>query len=187
MVVLSVGLETPQETIDQIRNEAGPEPNHFLQTAALTPVATSIPGIYGCGVVSGTQGYSPVGHGGQRRRLRRRPAILRRSATPWSRRKSVAQATTGGRRTAPDRGLCLRLRHQYRRRGPGPGGGRICQEPCPMWNMWKKTCLPVPRTPRTRSKEVIRDNRLNRIVVAACTPRTHEPLFQETLVECGSE
>ncbi len=29
--------------------------------------------------------------------------------------------------------------------------------------------------------EKIRDNRLNRVVVAACTPRTHEPLFQETL------
>jgi heterodisulfide reductase subunit A len=27
----------------------------------------------------------------------------------------------------------------------------------------------------------IRENRLNRVVVAACTPRTHEPLFQETL------
>jgi heterodisulfide reductase subunit A len=29
--------------------------------------------------------------------------------------------------------------------------------------------------------EKIRENRLNRVVVAACTPRTHEPLFQETL------
>jgi heterodisulfide reductase subunit A2 len=27
----------------------------------------------------------------------------------------------------------------------------------------------------------IKENRLNRVVVAACTPRTHEPLFQETL------
>jgi heterodisulfide reductase subunit A len=31
--------------------------------------------------------------------------------------------------------------------------------------------------------ERIREHRLNRIVVAACTPRTHEPLFQETLKE----
>ncbi len=29
--------------------------------------------------------------------------------------------------------------------------------------------------------EVIKEQKLNRIVVAACTPRTHEPLFQETL------
>ncbi|MFP4629991.1 MAG: FAD-dependent oxidoreductase, partial [Desulfohalobiaceae bacterium] len=31
----------------------------------------------------------------------------------------------------------------------------------------------------------IRENRLNRIVIAACTPRTHEPLFQDTLKEAG--
>ena len=33
--------------------------------------------------------------------------------------------------------------------------------------------------------QVIRANNLNRIVVAACTPKTHEPLFQETLVNAG--
>jgi heterodisulfide reductase subunit A len=33
--------------------------------------------------------------------------------------------------------------------------------------------------------KVITENRLNRIVVAACTPKTHEPLFQETLVAAG--
>ncbi len=31
----------------------------------------------------------------------------------------------------------------------------------------------------------ILEHRLNRIVVAACTPRTHEPLFQDTLREAG--
>jgi len=31
----------------------------------------------------------------------------------------------------------------------------------------------------------IMENSLNRIVVAACTPKTHEPLFQETLVNAG--
>jgi heterodisulfide reductase subunit A len=33
--------------------------------------------------------------------------------------------------------------------------------------------------------EKIKEHHLNRIVVAACTPRTHEPLFQETLKESG--
>ncbi|MBU0971113.1 MAG: FAD-dependent oxidoreductase [Proteobacteria bacterium] len=31
----------------------------------------------------------------------------------------------------------------------------------------------------------IREKNLNRVVVAACSPRTHEPLFQETLVAAG--
>jgi heterodisulfide reductase subunit A-like polyferredoxin len=34
-------------------------------------------------------------------------------------------------------------------------------------------------------KEQIVKNRLNRIVVASCTPRTHEPIFRETLRESG--
>ncbi len=33
--------------------------------------------------------------------------------------------------------------------------------------------------------QAIREKRLTRVVVAACTPRTHEPLFQGTLDACG--
>ncbi|MEW6429361.1 MAG: 4Fe-4S dicluster-binding protein, partial [Thermodesulfobacteriota bacterium] len=34
-------------------------------------------------------------------------------------------------------------------------------------------------------KQKIREHNLNRVVVAACSPRTHEPLFQETLKDAG--
>ncbi|MBD3212427.1 MAG: 4Fe-4S dicluster domain-containing protein [Candidatus Lokiarchaeota archaeon] len=34
-------------------------------------------------------------------------------------------------------------------------------------------------------KEKIEENNINRVVVASCTPRTHEPLFQETIREAG--
>jgi len=33
--------------------------------------------------------------------------------------------------------------------------------------------------------KLIKEKGLNRIVVAACTPKTHEPLFQETLINAG--
>ena len=33
--------------------------------------------------------------------------------------------------------------------------------------------------------QIIKEKKLNRVVVAACTPKTHEPLFQETLVNAG--
>ena len=33
--------------------------------------------------------------------------------------------------------------------------------------------------------QVIKEQKLNRVVVAACTPRTHEPLFQETMLNAG--
>jgi heterodisulfide reductase subunit A-like polyferredoxin len=36
-----------------------------------------------------------------------------------------------------------------------------------------------------RIKEKITEHNLNRVVVASCTPRTHEPLFRNTLAEAG--
>ncbi|MCF8010059.1 MAG: FAD-dependent oxidoreductase [Clostridiales bacterium] len=37
----------------------------------------------------------------------------------------------------------------------------------------------------TQIIEAIQEHNLNRVVVASCSPRTHEPLFQETLKEAG--
>jgi heterodisulfide reductase subunit A2 len=34
-------------------------------------------------------------------------------------------------------------------------------------------------------KEVIREHHLNRVIVASCTPRTHEPIFRDTLRDAG--
>ena len=34
-------------------------------------------------------------------------------------------------------------------------------------------------------KEYINEHRLNRVVIASCTPRTHEPLFKQTVKEAG--
>ncbi|MFC1539571.1 FAD-dependent oxidoreductase [Candidatus Latescibacterota bacterium] len=34
-------------------------------------------------------------------------------------------------------------------------------------------------------KNTIKEQKLNRVIVASCTPRTHEPLFRETLREAG--
>ncbi|MEA2090427.1 MAG: CoB--CoM heterodisulfide reductase iron-sulfur subunit A family protein [Thermoproteota archaeon] len=36
-----------------------------------------------------------------------------------------------------------------------------------------------------RMREKIKEHNLNRVVVASCTPRTHEPLFRETVREAG--
>jgi heterodisulfide reductase subunit A2 len=36
-----------------------------------------------------------------------------------------------------------------------------------------------------RIKEKIKEHRLNRVVIASCTPRTHEPIFRDTLRDVG--
>ena len=38
---------------------------------------------------------------------------------------------------------------------------------------------------QNKIKTAIEENNLNRVVVASCSPRTHEPLFQETIREAG--
>ncbi len=38
---------------------------------------------------------------------------------------------------------------------------------------------------QTRIVEIIKENNLNRVVVASCSPRTHEPLFQDSIREAG--
>jgi heterodisulfide reductase subunit A2 len=34
-------------------------------------------------------------------------------------------------------------------------------------------------------QQAIKDQKLNRVVIASCTPRTHEPLFKQTVKEAG--
>jgi heterodisulfide reductase subunit A len=41
------------------------------------------------------------------------------------------------------------------------------------------------RDSQEKIKEEIKEHRLNRVVMAACTPRTHEPVFQDTIREAG--
>lgn len=36
-----------------------------------------------------------------------------------------------------------------------------------------------------RMKDIIKEHNLNRLIVASCTPRTHEALFRDTARECG--
>jgi heterodisulfide reductase subunit A len=36
-----------------------------------------------------------------------------------------------------------------------------------------------------KMQDLIRENNINRVVVASCTPRTHEPLFKRTIKEAG--
>lgn len=49
----------------------------------------------------------------------------------------------------------------------------------------EQTLYACSRDSQEKIKQVIKEHKLNRVVVAACTPRTHEPLFQETIREAG--
>ena len=49
----------------------------------------------------------------------------------------------------------------------------------------ENTIFTCSQDTQERMKEVIKEHNLNRVIVASCTPRTHEPLFQQTMKEAG--
>ncbi len=111
MVVLSVGLEISQETVAQSQKlNLALDHYNFLQSSSFAPVATSVPGIYGCGVVSGPKDIpqSVVEASAAACAAARNLASVRNTLTQE---KIDPQAPYRGRRTSADRGLCLRLRH----------------------------------------------------------------------------
>ena len=49
----------------------------------------------------------------------------------------------------------------------------------------EETIYACSQDTQERMKELVREKNLNRVLVASCTPRTHEPLFQETIRDAG--
>jgi heterodisulfide reductase subunit A len=41
------------------------------------------------------------------------------------------------------------------------------------------------QTTQQQIKKIISEHRLNRVMIASCSPRTHEPMFQQTLADAG--
>ena len=184
MVVLSVGLETSEEVMG-LAEKVGIEmtESHFCRTESFRPVATSRQGIYVCGAFQG-------------------PKDIPQSVIEAS---SAAAEAGAILKTARDTLTKAKVVPEERDiRGERPRiGVFVCQcginiggvVDVPAVRDYAKT-LPnveyVTDNLYTCSQdtqdvitEVIRENNLNRIVVAACTPKTHEPLFQETLVSAG--
>ena len=49
----------------------------------------------------------------------------------------------------------------------------------------EKNLFSCSQDTQEKMTEIIKEQNLNRVVVAACTPRTHEPLFQETVLNAN--
>ncbi len=184
MVVLSVGLEISQETIAQSQKlNLALDHYNFLQSSSFTPVATSVPGIYGCGVVSGPKDIPQ--------------SVVEASAAACAaaRNLSSVRNTLTLEKIVPKPRIVAGERPRI--------GVFICDcginiasvvrvpevaayaKMLPYVEYVEENLFTCSQDTQDKMKEVVREHRLNRMVVAACTPRTHEPLFQETLVESG--
>jgi len=184
MVVLSIGLETPPETIE-LAEKLGIDltEGNFCRTDSFSPVATSRQGIYVCGAFQGPKDI------------------------PQSVVEASSAAAEAGALLSPSRNTLTRTKEIPKERAIAGERPRIGVFVCHCGiNIGGVVDVPAVReyaaslpyvtyvtdnlytcsqdTQDTIAK-VIDEEGLNRIVVAACTPKTHEPLFQETLVNAG--
>ena len=184
MVVLSVGF-TPSDSIVELAERLGIELDKygFCKTKALRPIETSRPGIYVCGMFSS-------------------PKDIPETVTQAS-----AAACSAGELLSPARGTLVKRKEYPEEIFVGGQPPRIGVFVCHCGiNIGGVVDVPsVVRYAETlpnivfatfnlytcssdtqeKIKEAIVEYGLNRVVVASCSPRTHEPLFQETIREVG--
>ncbi len=184
LVVLSIGLEISRETT-ALCEKLGVTLDHyrFIRTGSFSPVTTSRPGIYACGVISGPKDIpqsvveaSAAACAAAGNLANVRNSLTREKPTPKIR--SVAGERPRVGVFICDCGINI------------AGVVRVPEvlayaKTLPFVEYVEENLFTCSQDTQDKMKGMIRDYHLNRIVVAACTPRTHEPLFQETLIESG--
>jgi heterodisulfide reductase subunit A len=183
-VVLSVGM-TPPKHAEELAKTLGIKLNkyNFCSTQTFSPLDTTRPGIYVCGAFS----------------------------SPKDIPESVAQASGAAARAAsliaPERGkltVAKELPPEIDVSGEEPRiGVFVCHcginiggvvdvpevveyvKTLPNVAYAEHNLYTCSQDTQERIRENIKEYNLNRVVVASCTPRTHEPLFRETIREAG--
>jgi len=183
LLILSVGLEPSADSINAAKQTGIlMDTRGFISVSTLTPVSTNREGIFACGSISG-------------------PKDIPESVMEASGAASAVGALLGELQSAKK---YIKYPEEKDIRGEPPRiGVFVCN--CGI-NIGSVVDVPgvvsyVSTLPGVKHaeeylfacagdsqktiKSAIDEKGLNRIVVCACTPRTHEPLFQKTLKESG--
>jgi heterodisulfide reductase subunit A2 len=184
LVVLSVGLNPPHG-VEELADKFGIALNahRFCQTNPFNPIETSRPGIYVSGAFNGPSDipesvFSASGAGSQCGELLdyRRGKLTRERIYPPERDVSKEEPRIG-----------VFVCHC------GANIGRVVDVPSTV-----EHALTLPNVVYAQEQlfscatncakeitDMVKEKGLNRVVVAACSPRTLEPLFRDTLREAG--
>jgi heterodisulfide reductase subunit A len=184
MIVLSVGLETSPEVMELAR-KLGIDltESQFCRTSSFAPVATSREGFYVCGAFQGPKDI-PQSVIEASSAAARAGALLSSGRNTLTKAKEVPeQKDIRGERPRIGVFVC----------NCGINIGSVVDVPAvrdyakklPYVEYVADNLYSCSQDTQDTMAQVIKANNLNRIVVAACTPKTHEPLFQETLVNAG--
>ncbi|MBW2633381.1 MAG: FAD-dependent oxidoreductase, partial [Deltaproteobacteria bacterium] len=183
-VVLSVGLQTNPETV-ALAEKLGIEltEGNFCKTEIFEPVETSQKGIYVCGAFQGPKDIPQ--------------SVIDASAAA----ASAGAALSSARNT---RTLVPEVIPETNVFGERPRiGVFVCRcginiagvvdvpavrdyaATLPYVEYFSDNLYSCAQDTQETMTQIIKQKNLNRVVVAACTPKTHEPLFQETLINAG--
>ncbi|OGP88098.1 MAG: 4Fe-4S ferredoxin [Deltaproteobacteria bacterium RBG_16_48_10] len=184
LVVLSVGL-TPSKGAKELAQKLGLQldPYGFCKTEEFSPLCTSQPGIYVCGAFQGPKDIPET------------VAQASGAVSAASGLLSDVRGTLTKKKDYPEevdvRGQEPRIGVFVCHCGINIGGVVNVQEV----KDYAKTLEGVAfveenlytcsQDTQEKIKKAIQENQLNRVVVASCSPRTHEPMFQETIREMG--
>jgi heterodisulfide reductase subunit A len=184
LVVLSVGLES-DPGVKGLAEKLGIEldDHDFAKTSSFTPVSTSRPGIYACGVLQGPKDIPS--------------SVMQASAAASAASSQLAMVrdTLVQEKTYPEE---QDVAAQIPRLGVfvcdcGVNIGGIVRVPevveyaktLPNVVYAEENLFSCSQDAQDNLRRVFAEQKLNRVVVAACSPRTHEPLFQETMQAAG--
>ncbi len=184
MIVLSTGFETPPEVV-KLANDLDIDltVGNFAKTSAFDPVATSREGIYICGSIAGPRDI------------------------PQSVVDSSAAASDAGEILSSARNSLTTVKEVVPETpvvgDPPKIGVFVCKcginiagvvdveavrdyaASLPYVEYVGDNLYSCSQDTQDAMADIIKSKNLNRVVVAACTPKTHEPLFQETLIGSG--
>lgn len=184
MVVLSVGLETSPEAIALAEKLGVPlDHNRFAKVSSFAPVTTETPGIYACGAFDGPKDIPQ--------------AVMEASAAACAATESLAEARgqlVRHQELPPEidvLGQDVRVGVFVCNCGINIGGVadvpavREYAKSLPHVVHVEDNLFTCSQDTQEKMKAVIQEKGINRVVVASCSPRTHEPLFQQTIREAG--
>jgi heterodisulfide reductase subunit A len=182
LVVLSIGM-VPSRSVVELAQRIGVEVDRygFCTTKGLNPLSTSRPGIYACGAFQGPKDIPET------------VAQASGAVACASGDISVARGTLTVKKDYPEESDALegepRVGVFVCHCGINIGGFVNVHEvmeyahSLPNVVFADQNLYTCSQDTQEKIKEAIEEHRLNRVVVASCSPRTHEPLFQETIRE----
>lgn len=184
MVVLSVGLCTAPESVELAQRVGiALNGNRFVESSSFNPVGTSRPGIYACGAYAGPKDIpqTVVEASAAAAEATRELASARNTLT--RKKEYPPQVDLGG---APPR-IGVFICHCGTNIAGVVDVEKVAAyaETLPFVSHVERNLFTCSQDTQDTMKERIAEKGLNRVVVAACTPRTHEPLFRETLKAAG--